>query len=107
MPLPTGKPRFDQVTIGLRIREKRAEKGYSAASLGEKVGIGEDAMLKKEKGVAPFFFDELARICDILEAPRLYPILPWDIAWFVERMNVLPPDERTLPPEPGFPPRDK
>lgn len=92
MPLSTGKPRFDQATIGKRIRERRDAKGFSAKQLGELVGIGEDSMLKKEKGVAPFYFHELAKICDVLEAPRLFPILAWDVAWMVERL--LPPDER-------------
>jgi transcriptional regulator with XRE-family HTH domain len=96
MPLPTGHPRFDQKIIGKRIRDKRREQGYSAASLGKRVGIDESAMLKKEKGVAPFFFDELTRICDVLAAPRLFPVLEWDVAWLLERM--LPPDERTLAP---------
>lgn len=94
MPLATGEPRFDQATIGMRIREKRSELGYSAASLGARVGISEDSMLKKEKGVAPFYFAELARICDLLEAPALFPILAWDVAWMVERL--LPPTIRAL-----------
>jgi transcriptional regulator with XRE-family HTH domain len=92
MPLTTGKPRFDQVTIGQRIRAKRDELGYSARSLGELVGIDESSMLKKEKGVAPFYFVELTRICDLLQAPTLFPILDWDAAWLVERL--LPPTLR-------------
>lgn len=92
MPLTDGKPRFDQATIGRRVRERRKKKRLSAAALGELVGIDESAMLKKEKGKAPFFFDELARICDRLEAPTLFPILDWDTAWMVDRY--LPPDVR-------------
>jgi transcriptional regulator with XRE-family HTH domain len=91
MPPPVPRPRFDQETIGRRIRDARKAKGYSAAGLGALVGIDESAMLKKEKGKAPFFFNELSRICDILEAPRLFPCLEWDVAWLVERM--LPPEK--------------
>ena len=83
---PPKPARFDQKTVGRRIRDARRTAGYTAEQLGAKVGIGPDAMLKKEKGVAPFFLDELSRICDLLDAPRLFPFLEWDAARLVDRL---------------------
>lgn len=86
MALANGQPRFDQATIGRRIRAKREAMGYTAAGLGELVGIADSAMLKKEVGTAPFKFEELARIGDVLGAPALFPVLDWDVAEMVERL---------------------
>jgi transcriptional regulator with XRE-family HTH domain len=90
MPLTNGTPRFDQATIGRRIRDKRIEKGMTQAEVGKILGVGEDAVRKKEKGTSPFHFHELAKLGDLWGAPALYPVLDWDVAWFVER--TLPPD---------------
>lgn len=92
MPLTNGSPRYDQAAIGRRIRDKREQLGYTAESLGRVLGLGESAILKKEKGVAPFHFHELAKLGDLFKAPALFPILEWDVAWFVERL--LPPTVR-------------
>jgi transcriptional regulator with XRE-family HTH domain len=86
MATPGRGRRFDQAVIGQRIREARKSRGYTAESLGEAVGIGPDAMLKKEQGNAPIFMDELTRICDLLDAPRLFPFLDWDAARLVDRL---------------------
>lgn len=92
MPLTTGKPRFDQAAIGKRIREKREELGYTAAQIGKVLHLGESAILKKEKGVAPFHWDELDKLGDLFGAPALFPVLDWDTAWLIERL--LPPGAR-------------
>lgn len=94
-PAPSKPRRFDQAQIGRRIRAARKLRGYtSAQSLGAAMTpvVEESTMLKKEKGVAPFTFEELSDICDILNAPTLFPFLDWDVAWLVERM--LPPSLR-------------
>lgn len=99
MPPPAQTQRFNQAEIGMRIRRAREKAGLSASRLGELVGISEDSMLKKEKGVAPFYFPELSRICDVLRAPTLFPVLEWDTAWLVERL--LPPQVRAATADPG------
>lgn len=98
MPLTSGKPRFDQATIGNRIRLKREELGYTAEALGKVLGLGESAVLKKEKGKAPFHFHELAKLGDLFDAPALFPVLDWDVAWLVEDL-LPPPSPRAALPE--------
>jgi transcriptional regulator with XRE-family HTH domain len=90
---PTPKPpRFDKKEIGSRVRARREAMGLSAAALGEKVGLEESTMLKKEKGVSAFTFEELTSIADLMKAPTLWPILEWKDAWWLEQL--LPPELR-------------
>jgi transcriptional regulator with XRE-family HTH domain len=84
----TVKPpkRFDSKVIGARIAAARKAKGWSTEVLAARVHLSADALYKKQRGAAPFFFDELSRICDELGAPRLFPFLEWSEALLVERL---------------------
>jgi transcriptional regulator with XRE-family HTH domain len=81
-------PRFDQVTIGERMRDAREKRKLSRVGLIKLAGIamGEDALRKKESGENPFYFAELSALCDALEAPRLFPIMPWGEARLADKM---------------------
>lgn len=83
---PERAARFDQKTIGDRMRRAREAAGLSRAALGSQVGLTDDSLRKKEKGVNPFYFDELSRICDLLDAPSLFPILEWGEAFLADKV---------------------
>jgi transcriptional regulator with XRE-family HTH domain len=70
------------------MRAARDEKGWSRAELIRRAGIAmeEDALRKKEKGENPFYFGELSAFCDALEAPRLFPIMPWGEARLADKL---------------------
>lgn len=54
--------------------EKLAQKNLSQAKLAEMLGISKHTLNRKFSGKAPFLYDEVVRICDILEIdePRKY-----------------------------------
>ncbi len=83
--------RFDDKVIGARVKRARLKKKWSTETLATKTGIGVDSLYKKQRGETPFSFDELHRIGEALEAPRLFPILDWTVAHLVERLL---PDEK-------------
>jgi transcriptional regulator with XRE-family HTH domain len=83
---PERPSRFDQATIGDRMRRAREAAGLSRAKLCRQIGMEEDTLRKKEKGENPFYFAELARICDILEAPTLFPIMEWGEASLADKL---------------------
>jgi transcriptional regulator with XRE-family HTH domain len=76
------------MTIGKRMRDARDEKGWSRAELIRRSGIAmeEDTLRKKESGENPFYFSELSAFCDALEAPRLFPIMPWGEARLADKL---------------------
>lgn len=77
MPFPS--PRFDREEVGKRIRQARKDRGFpSAQKFAAKLGIGWSAYYKKEQGRSPFDLDELNRICDLLDAPSLFPFVDWE-----------------------------
>lgn len=79
-------PRFDNRLIGRRIREAREAKGLTTETLATASRIGVDSLYKKQRGVAPWYFDELHRVCEVLNAPRYFPILDWNESLLVERL---------------------
>jgi transcriptional regulator with XRE-family HTH domain len=70
------------------MRAARDDKGWSRSELIRRAGIAmeEDALRKKEKGENPFYFSELSAFCDALEAPRLFPIMPWGEARLADKL---------------------
>jgi hypothetical protein len=85
----TVKPpkRYDDKEIGARIRKARRTKTrLSTEAFAPLVHIGAEALYKKERGDAPFYLEELNRICERLEAPYLFPFLEWGEALLVERL---------------------
>jgi transcriptional regulator with XRE-family HTH domain len=88
VPKPERRPRFDQVTIGKRMRAARDAKGWSRAEFIRRAGIAmeEDTLRKKEKGENPFYFAELSAFCDALEAPALFPIMDWGEARLADKL---------------------
>jgi hypothetical protein len=81
-------PRFDQETIAKRMREAREVKGWSRTTLIKNSGLAmqEDTLRKKENGDNPFYFDELSAFCDALDAPQLFPIMPWNEARLADKL---------------------
>jgi transcriptional regulator with XRE-family HTH domain len=90
-----GPPRFDQATIGERMREAREKRGWSRTKLIKESGLAmqEDTLRKKENGDNPFYFHELTAFCDALEAPSLFPIMPWGEARLADKLLGLARDQ--------------
>jgi transcriptional regulator with XRE-family HTH domain len=93
VPPPQRPPRFDQVTIGDRMRRAREAAGLSRPALCAKIGMAEDTLRKKESGENPFYFPELTRICDELDAPSLFPIMDWGEARLADKLLGRDPDQ--------------
>lgn len=53
--------------IGLKIRERRKEKGFSQEELGEKLGLSGGAIGQIERGITSIKFETLISICDVLQ----------------------------------------
>lgn len=83
---PPRPPRFDQKTIGARMRKAREDAGFSRVKLGEKIGMEEDTLRKKESGENPFYLSELSDICDLLAAPSLFPFMDWGEAKLADKL---------------------
>jgi transcriptional regulator with XRE-family HTH domain len=87
------------------MRAARDENGWSRSELIRRAGIAmeEDALRKKEKGENPFYFAELSAFCDALEAPRLFPIMPWGEARLADKLLGLdnPAEPRESQPRPS------
>lgn len=79
-------PRFDALTISARMRWGREHRDFTLESLGERVGMAADTLRKKEKGENPFYLDEIARICDVLDAPSLFPFMDWGEAKLADKL---------------------
>jgi transcriptional regulator with XRE-family HTH domain len=82
----TKPPRFDRVRIGKRVSEARKAAKLTTEELAAKAGIGADSLYKKQRGDQPWYFDELSRVCEILEAPSLFPFLDWETAHAVDKL---------------------
>lgn len=77
--------RFDPKEIGARVKKARKLRGLSTEKLAEKARIGVDSLYKKQRGEQPFYFEELSRVCEALNAPTLFPFLEWDAARMVDK----------------------
>jgi transcriptional regulator with XRE-family HTH domain len=86
--------RFDPETIAARMRWGREHRGFTLESLGERVGLAADTLRKKEKAENPFYLDEIARICDVLEAPTLFPFMDWGEAKLADKLLGREPPSR-------------
>lgn len=79
--------RFDPRVIGKRVRDARTDRAHlTTEQLAGKAGIGIDSLYKKQRGVQPFYLEELSRVCDVLETPSLFPFLEWEVAVLVDKM---------------------
>lgn len=78
--------RFDPKVIAARVRTAREAHDMTAKELAAAIGIGKDALFKKEKAENPFYLDELSRIADALNAPSLWPFLEWDAAGLADKL---------------------
>jgi hypothetical protein len=88
LPRQANPPRFDQVTIGRRMRKAREMKHLSRLKLIAKAGIGmtEDQLRHKESGKNPFYMRDLSSLCDALEAPSLFPFMEWGEAKLADKL---------------------
>ncbi len=82
----TATPRFDPAEIGRRMRKARQAAHLSMAKLGKRVAMSADTLRKKETGANPFYLDEISRICDVLDAPTLFPFMEWGEAKLADKL---------------------
>jgi hypothetical protein len=83
----TTKLRFDPRVIGKRVRDARRERAkLTTAQLADRTAIGLDSLYKKQRGIQPFYLEELSRVCDVLGAPTLFPFLEWEAAALVDKI---------------------
>lgn len=85
--VPPPKHRFEPAIIADRIRRAREAAGMSRKEMAANADIPRWAYYKKEKGDAPFYLDEIERVCDALPGcGSLFPFLDWDAAILADRM---------------------
>ena len=51
--------RLDTINIGEILRNARENQGYTQEEVGEKLGLGRDAVIKIEKGTRKITIDEI------------------------------------------------
>jgi transcriptional regulator with XRE-family HTH domain len=78
--------RYDEAVIAQRIARARAARGLTKQGLAAKAGIELWSYTKKEKGKLSFHVEELARVCEALDAPSTFPFLEWDRAALADRV---------------------
>ena len=79
--------RFDAEQIGGRLRWARKERlKLSMAKLAPRIGMTEDQLRKKEKGINPFYLNEISQICELLKAPSLFPFMDWGEAKLADKL---------------------
>ena len=83
---PTSGVRFDSAKVPQRMRWAREHRGLSRPKLAKRVGMSKDQLRKKEDGTNPFYLGEIRKICDVLEAPYLYPFLEWEAARLADKL---------------------
>jgi DNA-binding XRE family transcriptional regulator len=65
----TKRPKEVDAHVGLKIRERRKELGFSQTALAEKVGVSFQQVQKYEKGVNRVGASRLAALAKVLEVP--------------------------------------
>lgn len=78
--------RFDPQEVARRLRKAREDADLTQAELAKRVGMSEDQLRKKETGTNPYYLDEIARICDELDAPSLFPWMEWGEARLADKL---------------------
>jgi transcriptional regulator with XRE-family HTH domain len=79
-------PRFAPDEVSRRLRRAREDAEMTQAALAKRVGMSTDQLRKKEKGENPYYLDEIAKICDVLEAPSLFPFMEWGEAKLADKL---------------------
>lgn len=72
------------------MRWARRHRRLTIERLARAAGLGTDTLRKKEKGVNPFYLEEISRLCDILDAPSIFPFLDWGEARTLDRQRGMP-----------------
>ena len=62
--------RLDTVNIGEILRNARESLGYTQEEIGEKVGLGRDAIIRIEKGLRKVEVDELEKFSNLYDVSR-------------------------------------
>ncbi len=73
----TGRPKLDtadpvDIQVGMRIRERRADLGWSQAALGDRVGVSFQQVQKYESGATPLSAGRLFRFAQHLGVDPQY-----------------------------------
>jgi hypothetical protein len=78
--LRTSRPAlpFDATTVGEEIERLRVRLGISVADITERLKMPRTLWYKKIAGSPPFRWDEAARIAVEFQAPRGWPVVPFD-----------------------------